>query len=299
MGAKKILKRIAIAIAALIVVCITASFFALRSRAFHRYALAVMVRRAEQATGGRVQIGDFTFHLSGLRVDLYRVAIHGTEPDPTRPLLWVDHAGVKLEIVSLLERKLRLRAVEIDHPVVHLMVSTDGHSNLPQPPPSKRPGKLANTLFSLAIDHFGLHRGDIDFNDRQIPLEAELRHLQVQTDFDAPKTEYDGSLAYSAGEVQAGKLKPLPHSLVLRFSANPGGLRASPLCGPGVLRFLSRPHSRTTVIPPWTAPIRPRFRLPRQRERSTAQRFLGARLTPAAFLLTRALRNARCWTRYL
>ena len=57
----------------------------LRSHAFHRYVLAKMVERASQATGARVEIGDFHFRWSGLRVDLYQIVLHGSEA-AARPL---------------------------------------------------------------------------------------------------------------------------------------------------------------------------------------------------------------------
>lgn len=235
MSRKRILKRIAIVVLLFVVACAIAGFLVLRSRWFHQYILAQIVSRAEQATGAKVQVGDFSFHLSTLRVDLYRIAIYGTEPNPAPPLLRVNHVGANLKIVSLIERKFGLRAVEIDRPVVHLVVAADGRTNLPHPPPSKSAPAPAKSpsgpseLFSLAIDHFRLDRGMIDFNDRQIPLQAELRHLQATAAFNGAKSEYDGSLRYRGGNIQVGSLSPVAHRLNLRFAANPAGFRAEPL----------------------------------------------------------------------
>ena len=52
----------------LILVIVLSAIAVLRSRAFHRYVLAKMVEAASQATGARVEIGDFQFRWSGLRI---------------------------------------------------------------------------------------------------------------------------------------------------------------------------------------------------------------------------------------
>jgi translocation and assembly module TamB len=227
MAKMKILKRIVIAVGILIVVLIAAAFFVLRSRAFHRFVLAEIVSRADQATEGNVQIGDFAFHLSAFRVDLYRIAFHSTEPNLGRLSLWVDHIGVSLKIISLLDRKIGLREIDIDRPVVHLVVSAEGPANL-QPPPVKPAGVTSN-LFSMAADRVILDGGEIYFNDRVVPVQAVLRGLQAQAGFDARSKQYDGALAYGAGEIQLANYRPVAHSLKLRFSANAEGMRANPL----------------------------------------------------------------------
>src|SRR5919204_5189808 len=83
----------------ILVVLFTAGFLAVRSRAFHQYLLTTIIEQAQRATGGRVELGDFAFRLWGLRADLYRVALHGTEPDPQAPVFWADHLSVGLTLV--------------------------------------------------------------------------------------------------------------------------------------------------------------------------------------------------------
>jgi autotransporter translocation and assembly factor TamB len=228
MTKRRILKWVVLAIAVLILVCIVAGILVVRSRTFHRFVLAEIVSHAEQATGGNVQVGDFALNLSNLRVDLYRITIRGTEPASALPLLRVDHLVVQLKIVSLLGREIGLRSVEIEHPVVHLLVSANGRTNLPQPPPSPQPSKPVD-LFSVAIDRVRLVRGEIDANDRQMPLEASLRHLRIQSDFSPLTREYDGTVQYAAGEIQYGDYRPLAHSLNLAFNVSREELRVNSL----------------------------------------------------------------------
>ena len=206
-----------------LVLLFAASILVVRSRAFHRYLLATIVENAQQAIGGRVELGDFRLRLSSLHVDFYRIAIHGTEPKAQAPLFWADHLGVGLRIVSLWGHRINLQEIVVDRPVVHILVDEHGHNNLPQTPPPA-PGSKPLNVFDLAVGHFALKRGEIDYNDRQTRLNAEVRDLHAQVAFNARKKQYDGGLSYRQGCVQLGGYNPLQHDLEAQFAAAPSGL---------------------------------------------------------------------------
>ena len=200
-----------IAFPGLVALMIAASLV-MRSRAFHRYVLATIIEQTQQATGGRVTIGDFAFRLWSLRADVRRIVLHGTEPDPQAPLFRADRLSVSLKLVSVWRRKIDVQEIVIDHPVVHLSIDEQGHTNIPrtQPPPA---GTKPVSIFDLAIGHFVLNQGEIYYNDRQIPLAAELCDLQTRVSFDPLKTGYDGRLDYRKGQVEFGEFNPLQHGL--------------------------------------------------------------------------------------
>jgi translocation and assembly module TamB len=221
MAIRRKLKRIAIIAAAVIFALIVAGFFVLRSRMFHQYVLGIVVNRAEEATGARVQIGGFAWDLPALRVDLYRIAVHGTEPNPAQPLLSVNHIEVELKIISLLGGNFGIRTLEIDRPVVHLIVQPNGTSNLPPSQltsQSNKPSSNSSSPLSLAVDHFGLHQGAIIVNDHQMLLNAALQGLHAQAAFNSQKREYDGFLAYRSGDLQLAQYAPLWQSLDAHFT---------------------------------------------------------------------------------
>ena len=60
--------RIGLIAFVVVVLLLAAGVMVVRSRTFHRYLIATVVERAQKATGGRVELGDFTLRLSGLRV---------------------------------------------------------------------------------------------------------------------------------------------------------------------------------------------------------------------------------------
>ncbi len=208
------------AVAALMVLAVVTGILIVRSAALHRYMLATIVDRAGKATGGRVEIGDFTIHWSGLHADLYRVALHGAESDPNAPLFSAAHLGLGLKLVSVWKRQVDLGDIVADHPVVHLWVDAEGHTNLPHAPQRTQ----AVDIFDMAIQHAVVNQGEIYYNDRGIPLDGEVRDLQAQVSRETFKAAYDGTLSYREGRVQFGEFNPLQHSLEAKLSAEPSGL---------------------------------------------------------------------------
>jgi translocation and assembly module TamB len=202
------------------------SVLVVRSRSFHRYLLGVIIEQAAQATGGRVEIGDFAFRWSGLEVDLYRVVLHGTETDPGAPLFSADHIAAGLRLISLRRQKVSLNDLVIDRPMIRVLVGVQGQSNLPQSPP--RPaGSKPIDVFELAVGHFALNNGTLYYNDKYTPLAADVQDLDAQASFNAAAQAYDGSLAYRQARVQFGAYNPLLHDLQVRFTAAPAGLTLS------------------------------------------------------------------------
>ena len=203
MTKKQLLKRGALSVLMLLVLIVVAGLVVLHSRAFQRYVLTKVVSAAEQATGSKIEIGDLTFDFSNLRADLYRIAIRSREPASAPPLLWVNHVGVNLKIISLFEGRVGLSNLEINHPVVHFIADAKGRSNLPSPPRSNATQSNGSAeIFRLAVDHFALRQGEIYVNDRRIPIKADLQHFQMQAHFEHGTAEYRGSLGYQTGEIQ-------------------------------------------------------------------------------------------------
>jgi translocation and assembly module TamB len=207
---------------AIILLLASATLLILRSRWLHNYVLAAVIEKAQQATGGRVEVGDFRFRWSGLRIDLYRLALHGTEPDPNTPLLGVDHVGAGLRLGSLHGTKVYLNDLEIDRPVVHFLVNAEGHTNLPTPPPSKSPSKPVD-VFDLAVGSVALNDGEIYANDRQAPLTAAAHDLSARVTFRSAPVEYNAALSYRRARVQYGEFNPFEHDLDARLTAARSG----------------------------------------------------------------------------
>ena len=220
---RKHIFRILLAIGLVLFVVFLTGIVVVRSQAFHQSILTVMMKKASQATGGRVEIGSFQFRWAGLRLDLNHIVLHGTEAGSPAPLLVVDHLMVRLKVISLWRRKIDLNEIVIDHPSIHVSVDPNGKTNLPQSPPSA-PGNRPTNVFDLAIGHFVVNQGEVEYNDRHLPLDGDVHDLYAEVRFNSDKTEYDGSVGYRDGRVRFGNFGVVEHSAEARFGATPARL---------------------------------------------------------------------------
>jgi uncharacterized protein YhdP len=137
---------------------VTLVFLLDHNEGFRHSILAKVEKSVRESTGARLEVRDFNLRLSNLSLDLYNVVVHGTEPDPSQPLMAVDHLQVGLTIDSLLGRKWHVRDIIVDHPVVRMAVNKAGENNLPKP--EKKSTSSSNTnVFDLAIRELRLNKG--------------------------------------------------------------------------------------------------------------------------------------------
>jgi translocation and assembly module TamB len=210
----------------LIVVAGVSGYFILRSHRFEQFALRKITRAAEQATGAKTQIRSLDFSLRTLTAHLHGIVIHGTEPAGQAPLLQVDEITASFKIISVFQHKVNLTELLIAHPVAHVLVDRSGRSNLPQPAPSGT-GSHTN-IFTLAVRHVQLSNGEIDYNDRKIPLDADLRDLGTDVHFDFVANRYAGTISYDSGHLRYAKYAPLPHSVQATFGVTATQLSLAP-----------------------------------------------------------------------
>ena len=190
------------------------------SEAFRRNILAKVESTIQEATGARLEVHDFSLSLSSLSVDLYNVVVHGTEADPSRPLLHVDHLQVGLTIDSLLNRKWHVRKIIVDHPVVRMAVNKEGQNNLPKPAKGSTSTSSTN-VFDLAIQELRLNRGEIYYKDQKTPIEADLHDFTANATFDPGQNKYSGQLGYNNGRIEYGNYAPVEHNLQAKFGVTP------------------------------------------------------------------------------
>jgi translocation and assembly module TamB len=225
---RKVVGWTAVTFGALVVLVIVTAIVLLQNPAFHRYLLAKIKQQAGEATGARVDIQNLQLHAKTLTADIYGLTVHGTERPGEKPLLQVEHARIGLRIISILRHKINLSELLIDHPTVNLVVTADGRSNLPQPPPSQNKSSSTN-VFDLAVGYVLLTNGVIRARDKAIPLDANLADLRAEISFGQLQKKYSGTISYQNGLVQYQRLRPLPHSLQVSFDVTPSELNLKPL----------------------------------------------------------------------
>jgi translocation and assembly module TamB len=213
-----------------------AAILLLSSNFTHRYALALIMQRIQDAVGARVEIQNLSFHRTNLGADFYGIRIRGTESDQRTPLFAADRVSVGLGIHLFQRKKIDLQEVTIDRPVTHLSIDSTGKSNMPRSRNS--PSGSTSSIFDMAIGHFVLNNGEVFYNDRHAMVSADVRNLDSQVSYSQAQKSYDGTLSYRQARIHYGSLAPFTHDLLATFSAAPSGL---------VLKSLTL-QSRTSTI---------------------------------------------------
>ena len=223
MNWRKIIGWTLASLTGLILIGAVAGYFYLGSSGFREFALRKIIAQAEQSTGGHAQIHSLDFNLSSLTAHLYGIVIRGKEAPDAPPLLQIDKLTVGLKIRSVIHRDISLSELLIEHPVVYLQIDRGGNSNLPQAPPQNSSSNTS--IFQLAVGHVALSRGEINYNDRKTPMDADLHNLRTDIRFESLATRYQGLISYDGGHVRYAEYAPLPHGFNASFTATPSLLR--------------------------------------------------------------------------
>jgi len=216
---KIVLWSLAAIIVLLVGTVVTLVFLLDHNEGFRQSILAKVEKSVRESTGARLEVRDFNLRLSNLSLDLYNVVVHGTEADPSQPLMAVDHLQVGLTIDSLLNKKWHVRDIIVDHPVVRMAVNKAGENNLPKP--EKKSTSSNTNVFDLAIRELRLNNGEIYYNDQKTPLEADLHNFAASANYDPAQKKYSGDLGYNSGKIVYGKYAPVEHNLQAKFGVTP------------------------------------------------------------------------------
>ena len=221
-------RRVVLAIAGIAVVAIViATAWYLTSPRFHDYVRARLVERLESVTGGRVEMGDVEWNLGRLSVVARDVTIHGLEGPEEAPYAHADRVAIRLKILSLAGRKIGLRSLEVDRPVIHLSVDADGNTNQPRPkavqPASGREGQIGGgngvqPILDLQADRVELRDGVLVVNDRRVPFDLAASNVQAELAYAAITESYDGTINAGGIQLAYGDYKAFDSALAASFN---------------------------------------------------------------------------------
>jgi translocation and assembly module TamB len=206
-------------VAVLLVIAFGGMVF-LNNPGFHRYLLKTVERRASESLGVAVELQEFNLHLSTLSMDLYGVTIHGASPYANTALLQVEHIKAGIRIVSVLQRKWYFDKIEIDRPIIQVIVDKNGNSNLPKLTTNSK-SRSNTSVFDLGIRHAVLEHGEVFYNDHPKALAADLRNVDYQGSFNELLQMYTGKFSYTNGSLEYGRFRPFVHDFEAQFKATP------------------------------------------------------------------------------
>ncbi len=191
----------------------------LRSTSFEDFIRGKLIVALEDAAGGRVEMAAFHWKLSQLAFEATNVTIHGLEPPDQLPYLHFDHVLVRLHITSFFQREFNVQRLELQRPVVHIIVNADGSTNAPTPKVGRRGSNApVQELFNLAIGHADLRDGMLEINDRKLPLDFAANDVVAWMTYDARAQRFDGNLQAGKIDLQYGTFRDVAARADMQFS---------------------------------------------------------------------------------
>jgi len=190
---RKLLLAAALALAALL----GAALWLLGSDTLRERVRAEVIANLERATGGRVEMGAFEWNLPRLRFEARDLTIHGLEPAGEAPYIHADRVDIHAEVLSIFSRRILLRRVNVEHPVIHIIVHPDDTTNTPIP--LAQQGR-AKALIDLSIQELQTQNGQLLVNDRAIALDVNATDVVAKMTYHPSDRLYD--VDFDAGNVR-------------------------------------------------------------------------------------------------
>jgi translocation and assembly module TamB len=174
-------------------IAIAAAGVVVQSGWFHEYVRQRIISELEQATGGRVELGRFSFRGSTLMARVAPLVLHGKESPGEPPLFSADEVALGLRVISIWERKVDLASLRVKKPRVRIVFYPDGSTNLPDPL-VRDPGRWAQELIHLAVRRYEIADGLLEYDNHKVPLNTRGDGLELQMSYDRSTPAYRGQL---------------------------------------------------------------------------------------------------------
>jgi translocation and assembly module TamB len=175
----KILAFSLLALAGLGVALLVAGVLVVQTAWFKDRVRARIESVMERATGGRVEIGSFSYNWHNLTAEVAPFVLHGTEPTSAPPLFRADKIQIGLKIISALEKKVDVASLIVESPRLYITIGPDGSTNLPRPKIPRFNQNVIEDLLDLHVRHIELRHGTAAYNSWRVPLDAVGEQLQM------------------------------------------------------------------------------------------------------------------------
>ncbi len=194
----------------------------LTSARFQERMRRKVVAELEQMTGGRAELKSFHCKPAMLQFEVRDLTIHGLESSNQAPYLHADRLLIRLKILSLFRRQIGLRELELERPVVHIIVYPDGTTNQPAPGTKATGEALAGVLFELAIDRLHVDRGELRWNNQRVALDFAAHDLLATMTRATAESTYEARIQVGALDTKYGSFPPLHGKTELQLALAPG-----------------------------------------------------------------------------
>src|SRR5579863_4076609 len=118
----KILRNVAIGLAAFTVLAAVVAILVVRTDWFRDYLRQEIITATEEGTGGKVEIGSFALDWKRLRAIATAFVIHGDEPAGSPPLLRAERVEVDIRLFAGFTHLFNIAYLGLDRPQANIMV---------------------------------------------------------------------------------------------------------------------------------------------------------------------------------
>jgi translocation and assembly module TamB len=226
--ARHVVRQCLVAAAILALLAGLAGFLVVRSGWFREQVRQRIIAEVEAATGGRVEIGNFSFKWETLVATISPLILHGTEAASETPLLRVESVSLGLRVISMLERRVDLASLRVDQPRLRIVIYSDGSNNLPVPRVPNRKN-WAENLMDLVVRRYEVTRGVAEVDVRQAPLNFSGEDLRVQMTRDSSRTLYRGEISSRRLRIASSVVAPVEVDMSAAFTLDGKRLNLAPL----------------------------------------------------------------------
>ena len=162
------------------------------TNSFQQMVRRRVVASVEKITGGRAELGELHTIPFRLRVDARNLTIHGREASDQAPFLRVDRLQAEMKIISILSTTIGLHSLLLEHPVAHVIVYSDGTTNVPVPQASRSSDQgPVEQLISLSVSHIEVQRGELLWEDKKMPFDFTARDLALLLNYSLLRRQYE------------------------------------------------------------------------------------------------------------
>jgi translocation and assembly module TamB len=198
---RRILRNLVLSFCAFCIVALALLGWWVTTDSFQQRMRRRVIAELEQATGGRVELGELHIIPFRLRVDARNLTIHGREAADQAPFLQVERLQAELKIISLFETSIGLHSLVLERPVVHVIAYPDGTTNIPTPSVKLSSDRTAvEHLISLSVAHIAAHDGRLLWQNQNVPFEFTGGELALLLDYSLLRQHYEAHVI--AGSVQ-------------------------------------------------------------------------------------------------
>ncbi|HEY1965235.1 MAG TPA: hypothetical protein VGG59_09905, partial [Acidobacteriaceae bacterium] len=189
-----------------LVVLLGIAFWYATTASFADHVRTKLIDVLATATGGRVELANFSWRPLRLEAEVDGLTIHGLEAPGEVPYAHVDALRLQAKIIDLFKAQVGLRSLEVEHPVFHLIVYPDGSTNQPVPKKKTENGEpVTDVIFDLEANRAEVSNGVLLVNQRALPFNLAANNLTATVTYRKRPEAYLGTVHVEDVTAMRGK----------------------------------------------------------------------------------------------